>query len=144
MMAKEPKTTIKQKVFIKDYTNNGGNGTQAALKAYDTTDPNVAKVIASENLTKPNVKEAIDREMEKQGLTLEKIIAPVTKALDSTIKVKTQDGEIIDTGQADLEMQLKGHDRAVKLMSFGAKRDDGNTNVNIVNVVNGDRDKYGI
>jgi len=51
--------TKKQKDFITEYLETG-NGTQAALKAYDTTNPRVAAAIASENLTKPNVKNAIE------------------------------------------------------------------------------------
>lgn len=45
--------TVKQKLFVKKYIERNGNGAQAALEAYDTIDPNVAKVIPSENLTKP-------------------------------------------------------------------------------------------
>lgn len=141
-MAKAPKLTPKQAKFVKGVAQ-GKPGTIAALEAYDTDNYNTASTIAVENMQKPSVKEAIDKEMEKQGLTLEKIIAPVTKALDSTIKVKTQDGEIIDTGQADLEMQLKGHDRAVKLMSFGQKREDaGGNTFNFTQINNELKNKY--
>jgi phage terminase small subunit len=51
--------TKKQRGFAKDYIESG-NGTQAALKNYDTTSKDVAKSIASENLTKPNVRALID------------------------------------------------------------------------------------
>lgn len=53
-----PKLTRKQKVFV-DAVVETGNGTAAAMQAYDTNKPNVAAVIASENLRKPNVMEAI-------------------------------------------------------------------------------------
>ena len=134
---------MKQAKFVKAKAE-GKSGIQAALIAYDTTSPNVAGAIAAENLQKPNVKEAIDKEMERQGLTLEKIISPVTKALDSTLKIKTRDGEIIDTGMADLEMQLKGHARAVRLMSFGTKKDDGTINNYGQMIIQQDKEKYGI
>ena len=51
--------TKKQRKFAKEYVESG-NGTQAALKAYDTESKDTAKSIASENLTKPNVRELID------------------------------------------------------------------------------------
>ena len=51
--------TIKQRKFAKEYVKSG-NGTQAALKHYDTKSPEVAAVIATENLSKPNVRELID------------------------------------------------------------------------------------
>ena len=51
---KLPKLTKKQAGFVKDYLETG-NGTQAALKNYDTTKPEVANAIAVENLQKPSI-----------------------------------------------------------------------------------------
>lgn len=51
--------TKKQKAFAKEYIESG-NGLQSALKTYDTQSPNVAAVIASQNLIKPNVRALID------------------------------------------------------------------------------------
>lgn len=48
--------TKKQKAFADEYLETG-NGLRSALKVYNTTKPDTAKVIASENLTKPNVLE---------------------------------------------------------------------------------------
>lgn len=53
-----PRLTRKQRTFVQGFVEHG-NGTQAALEAYDTQDPKVAAVIASENLNKPNVIEEI-------------------------------------------------------------------------------------
>jgi len=53
-------------------------------KAYTLTDTGAyksAKAIASETLRKPNVQEALQAEMAKQGITLEQAIAPISKAL---------------------------------------------------------------
>lgn len=61
-MARE--ATKKQKVFAKAYVETG-NGTRAALMSYDTKNPDVAKSIASENLTKPNVRALIEGFAEK-------------------------------------------------------------------------------
>lgn len=55
------KLTPKQKTFVKGYLETG-NGTEAALKAYDIQSPNaenVAHSIASENLRKPAIQSAI-------------------------------------------------------------------------------------
>lgn len=52
--------TKKQKIFVKEYIQNNGNGTQAALEAYDTESERVAAVIASENLTKPDIKNYLE------------------------------------------------------------------------------------
>ena len=42
------KLTPKQKAFVREYKKNGGNGTQAAIKAGYSE--NTADVIATENL----------------------------------------------------------------------------------------------
>lgn len=55
--------TRKQAVFIEEVVKTG-NGTKAALKAYDTDDYNTAKAIASENLAKPYIEEEINRRLQ--------------------------------------------------------------------------------
>lgn len=50
--------TKKQKGFVKDYIKTG-NGTEAALNNYDVANEHVAAVIASENLTKPEIVNSI-------------------------------------------------------------------------------------
>ncbi|RJQ27951.1 hypothetical protein C4577_00360 [Candidatus Parcubacteria bacterium] len=74
--------TTKQKLFIKKYLETG-NGTQAALEVYNTNDPNVAKVIASENLTKPNIREALEVALSSQGLTLDVIAGNIGNLANS-------------------------------------------------------------
>lgn len=53
------KLTKKEKKFVAAYADTG-NGTQAALKVYDTSDPNTAGVIAYENLRKPKILDALN------------------------------------------------------------------------------------
>jgi predicted RNA-binding protein with PUA domain len=55
----KPKLTRKQAIFVDEYIKTE-NGTQSALKAYDTTNPTTASVIAVENLSKPIVIEVIE------------------------------------------------------------------------------------
>ena len=95
------KPTLKQKAFVKEYVKNGGNGTQAALKVYDTDDYKTAQNISSENLSKPIVMEELIKTARRLGVTEEKIVSPVVDALDSE----------------DLDMRLKGHDRMVKMLN---------------------------
>jgi hypothetical protein len=58
---KKPKLTKKQRGFVKDYVLTE-NGVQSALKNYDVVDYKTASVIASENLDKPYIREAIEVE----------------------------------------------------------------------------------
>lgn len=50
--------TRKQKGFVKDFIKTG-NGTLAAKNNYDVANDLTARVIASENLTKPNIVKSI-------------------------------------------------------------------------------------
>lgn len=58
-MVKRKQMTIKQEKFVQEYIKNDGNGTQAALVAYDTTDPVTASAIARETLESPLVAQAV-------------------------------------------------------------------------------------
>lgn len=62
MATPKRKLSLKQKRFADKYIESG-NGTQSALLAYDTNDPNTAHVIASENLLKPTVSEYISNKL---------------------------------------------------------------------------------
>lgn len=106
-MAK-PKLTQKQAKFVKGIAQ-GKTNTDSALEAYDTDDYNVAKVIASENLTKPNVQQAIELARIKLNITPERALKPIDDALNDD----------------DLEMRLKGSDRALKIMGIVQKSEGG-------------------
>lgn len=84
-----PKLTKKQRMFAKNYALTE-NGTQSVIEAeYDVKSAEVAKVIASENLTKPNVVEAIKNEqknlleaLEAQGITPQRIAEKIDMLLE--------------------------------------------------------------
>lgn len=59
-MAKTPKLTPKQKVFVEEYVKTK-NGVKAALKAYDTKDYSTAGSIAVENLQKPAIRSITEK-----------------------------------------------------------------------------------
>jgi phage terminase small subunit len=93
--------TTKQKAFAEEYIRNGGNGTQAAMKSYDTESYKTASAISVENLEKPLIIEELVKTARRLGVTEEKIVSPVIDALDSQ----------------DLDMRLKGHDRMIKMLN---------------------------
>lgn len=101
------KLTQKQAKFVKEYVETG-NGTKAIQKAYGgNKSANVAAVMAVENLSKPNIQQALLKAAERMGITEDKIIEPVALALAAKDK----------NGKPDLDMRLKGHDRIVKLIN---------------------------
>lgn len=102
-----PELTPKQDAFIREYIANGGNGTKAAQVAYDTNSYNSAQSIASQNLDKPVITEALIKTMRRAGVTDEMIVKPVIEALTA----------VNADGTPNLDLQLKGHDRVMKMIS---------------------------
>ena len=88
MPQKKPKLTPKQKVFVEEYVKTK-NGTQAALKAYDTTDNLTARVIASENLTKPNI-----RTITEQLFSIDKTVQVVDNLHRLAISAEQEENQI--------------------------------------------------
>ncbi len=66
------KLTRKQTTFVKEMVN-GRSATQAAMVAYDVSNPKTASVIGSQNLNKLSVSEALEEALRSQGLTLDVI-----------------------------------------------------------------------
>jgi len=79
-MHKGDTPTLKQRRFVTEYLKTG-NGTQSALKAYDTEDPNTAHAIASENLRKPTIRTLIE-EFADEALTRIKELSKQEKNLN--------------------------------------------------------------
>lgn len=94
--------TLKQRKFVNKLLETR-NGTQAALDAYDVVNPNVAKVIASENLTKPNVKRAIELALERVGLNDDYISELLKEATVSGLGQKSTNSDSL----RGIEMVLK-------------------------------------
>ncbi|MDA2937169.1 terminase small subunit [Acidobacteria bacterium AH-259-A15] len=102
-MAKKP--TRKQEHFIQAYAETG-NATQAALEAYDTQDSDVAKVIGYENLTKPHIRQEVDKLMKKVQLKTEDALRAVKDGLGANNK----DGPNHPVRLKAADMTLKLHD----------------------------------
>ena len=101
------KPTPKQKVFAAEYVKNKGNGTQAALKAYDTDDERTASVIAVENLGKPRVQNELARLLKESDVTVKRALEKVSDAMDAeTVK-----------GEPDHAIRLRSADMSLKLNS---------------------------
>lgn len=64
--------TVKQRKFVQTYVETG-NGTAAALAAYDTDDAPTAATIATENLRKPQLQEAVAELLDAAGLSDRKL-----------------------------------------------------------------------
>lgn len=121
------KLTKKERLFVREYAKHE-NGTQAALKVYDVKNSEVAKVVASQNLTKPPIQEAVKLEIKRladripDDLIEEKHLALLNK-LD-------------DKGDIDTQAVSKGLEMAYKVKGSYKTDDDGNTASKPKNIYN--------
>lgn len=97
------KLTIRQRKFVKRLVELG-NGTQAALDSYNAKNTNVAGSIASENLTKPNVRVAITEAFERDGLTLDYVSNKLKDAMDAGVGVKAKNSDTIRAAELLLKI----------------------------------------
>lgn len=86
-MTKRPPKTIKEKKFVKEYLKTG-NGTEAALSAYDTKDRKSASVIATENLAKLSIADIMDQ----MGITDERLMQVLDDGLNASRTISTIGG----------------------------------------------------
>ena len=88
------KLTLKQRQFANEYIANRGNATKAVLKAYDTDNYNTARVMGSENLTKPNISAYIEQLLaDSNGLTLDDALESLRQCLHTPLKPTASVGE---------------------------------------------------
>lgn len=99
---KDPKLSLKQKLFCQAYVETYGKGTEAVLKAgYNVSkkngypNRNLAKSIASENLTKPYISAYIASLLERVGLNDENVAAQhlflINQCVDLGVKTRAVD-----------------------------------------------------
>lgn len=80
------KLTAKQRRFVEAYTGSAfGNATESARRAgYGGSDATV-RAIASENLTKPNIKAAIKERLDRVAMTEEEILYRLSEQARATL-----------------------------------------------------------
>lgn len=122
-MAK-PKITVKEAKLVKAKAAGLKHDEAWDEAGYSQNSSKATKVANTHKiLNKPHVNNALQVALEEAGITPETIMAPVADALN----------------HEDLEMRLKGHDRAVKIMQ--PQKQEG-SNTNFVQVTNNYGDRY--
>lgn len=95
----KPKLTVKQEAFITEYVRNKGNATLAAIKSGYSKD--TARTIGAENLTKPNIKNEIDKRLQskqkKKVAQADEVLELLTKFARGAMKEE----QIIIEGKGD-------------------------------------------
>jgi hypothetical protein len=141
MTDKKPKLTPKQAKFVKGIAE-GKTNTESALEAYDTDDYGVAASIATENLKKPEIQQAVQMSMEKQGITVDAVVKPIVDGLTAYKTGFSKDGDFVEFGP-DHSTRLKASSMALDLMGAKQKsKESGNTINNFGQILVDQRDKY--
>lgn len=138
-MAAEQRLSIKEAKLVKAVTE-GKNQTEAGLAADSDRTPESARVWANQALQKTTVQEAIQAELAKQGITLEKIVKPIADALEAN-KIVTSPTEP-DSVVPDHSIRLKATGMAAQFMGIGKTADT--PTIHFHQHVAEQREKYGI
>lgn len=95
MTDKETKLTPKQDAFVKEYILNGGNATQAAIKAGYSE--KTANEQGAQNLVKLNIKKAITEHQKKKDrdfiYSKEKKLSILQKVMDNAAEICDKEGD---------------------------------------------------
>jgi len=140
-MLKQRKPLTPKEIKLVKGIAEGKTKQAAALVAYKSSTPEIASVTASKALKKTNVQEALAEAFAAHGITIDHAIAPIGKALKATKVVIHGNGdEAFAEVVEDVELQLKGSDRALKLMGIGQQT--GDVTINFINQSEDQRGVY--
>jgi len=98
--------SLKQRRFVKGLVETG-NGTEAALMAYATTDRNTARVIASQNLTKPAIRAVVAELLDAEGLSDRKLRAILAHYLALYVSPDVRE-KMLGLKALDLALRMRG------------------------------------
>ncbi len=127
--------TKKEKGFVQDIVRLG-NGTQAALNNYDTTDENVAAVIASKNIRKVKIQKAIESIAKSipDELLVEKHLALLRKKEKVVINGEVNediDAQAVKSG-LDMAYKLKGAYSPDKIQHSGEVKTESSMDIEAI------------
>lgn len=116
--------TIKQKKFAESYLNTG-NATEAAMQVYKPKSRATARVIGSENLTKPNIQRSIHEALEAQGLTNEHLASKVAELVNAQKRITVLRNGDVEAVKEEIDTQAvrAGLEFAFKLKEPAMKRE---------------------
>jgi phage terminase small subunit len=96
----EDKLTNKQKMFVESYLANGGNGVRAAEQAGYAGGDNTLRAIASENLTKPNIRGRIRERVSEAQVEANEVIGTLASHMRADIGEIMPDNPVVRQAKA--------------------------------------------
>lgn len=141
-MSKQLKQLNPTQIKIIKAKASGKKQRDIGKEIFPNATPGSQSTLVSRELKKVDVKEALELAFERNGITLDAAIEPIGKALKATkIVIHGNKEDAFAEEVEDLDLQLRGSDRALKLMGIGAEQ--GTTN-NFIFIAKGQRAKYDI
>lgn len=116
-MPRYKKLSTKMRNFSKEFVDNGGNATEAALKSYEVKSRNSARVTGSVTLGLPQVQREIERIMEQRNITDETMVDKLKEGLDATV-VSNYKGKAEETEIPDHNTRFKWWEAGAKLKNL--------------------------
>jgi arsenate reductase-like glutaredoxin family protein len=135
MPDKKRPITVREKKLVQGIAQ-GKTKRQAGLDAGYTGKLETVSTTVSDVLKKPNVQQELQRALTKHGIDIDSAIAPIGKGLRA-LKMNEFTGEVTE----DIRTQLSASDRALKLLGI---QQDQPTQVQFVQIINEQKNKYGI
>lgn len=113
------KLTLKQTSFINGLVN-GKSATQAVMQAYNVTSTKTASVIASQNLNKLSIREALDIALRTNGLTVDVITSNIGN-IANKIPAKLSGGTVLKANVELLKLHGAYPDRKNNQVIYNAR-----------------------
>lgn len=107
---------------------------QAAREVFPNQTPHSAEVSMSQELKKPEVKEALQIALANHGLTVDSVVGVVGDAMQA---------RTFKTDRPDHSIRLKAAGMAARFMGVGENR-EGTTNYNFINMADNQQGDYGL
>lgn len=142
-MGKPKPTTLspREAKLVKGVASGMGKR-EAGIEAGYGGQPKTVSVTVSQALQKPHVREALQQEMERQGITLEKIVKPIKDGLEAEkVSIVGNGEEAMAEITPDHNIRLKSSQMAQKLIGVDIGEPNGNT-YNFTQIINEKADKY--
>lgn len=140
-MAKQLK--VKEAKLVKAKAK-GKTHKEAYVEAgYAPTTDNGMAVNTNKVLNRPHVQEALQAEMAKQGITLEKIIKPIKDGLEAEkVHIVGNGDQAMAEITPDHATRLKSSQMAQTILGANKNNDGGNTTNNFIQINQSQKDKY--
>jgi len=124
---KKRRLTKKQRGFVNDYADTG-NATQAVKNNYDVKNDLTARVIGSENLTKPNIIEEL-KLLGFDSNNAKRVVGEILNDESVEPKDRLKAGEIVLKASGDMAPEKQGNTTNIQVNMISYARDNNSPQV---------------